>query len=89
MPISSPQPSPGSAAYFSSIQGPLISAPPQDPRYLSISLQFQADGNSDETTLDQVIQNLIDWINTNPDYSCGGAEKNYPTGQYITPTPPE
>jgi hypothetical protein len=87
MPITSPQSSPDSALYELGIQGPLISAPPQDPKYLNLLIQYSPNGGSDEATLDQVIQDLVDWINTNPSYSCPGAGKTFPTGQSITPTP--
>lgn len=87
MPITSPQLAPQSAEYISSFQGPLISAPPQDPKYLTVNFSFRANGNEDEATLDQVMQDLVDWIDSSPNYSCSGLDKVYPVSQQITPTP--
>lgn len=87
MPYSSPSSSSQSATYRLSGTGPLASAPPQDPKNASFVVTFTGDGNTDEATLDGVVQDFIDFVNTSSDFSISSGEKSYGTSQSITPTP--
>lgn len=87
MPYSSPSSSSQNAKYWLGGTGPLASAPSQDPKYASFVVTFQGDGNTDEATLDGVVQDFIDFVNTSTDFNIGSGEKSYGTAQIVTPTP--
>lgn len=86
MPYLSPSSSSQTATYSVAVTGPVASAPPQDPANVSFTVTFKGGNNTDEATLDGVVQDFMDFMDASTDYGVLGGEKVYGTSQTITVT---